>query len=268
MNNLKSGTQVHGFLVVTTVTACHIFKPALAKGAQKAFTSARCQSANVVRMQDRGSALVGLFSDGYARALSLPGLKEIGQARIDLMLDIGRLADAVITSTGDVLGWTSPSEVALVNVWGSGQPLPQSRDRLINPEAMKTVPPRPTISNLQWISGTMHITPSDMDALIGGPDRPPSKRMLAEETSSANTTSQPLHQTTSQQPQQPQEDSEGYWAYMQRQMQERTEQLGLAGDSVDRLGENSSNWAGDVGKYVKKQKRSMVLGAMGSKLGL
>lgn len=53
---------------------------------------------------------------------------------------------------------------------------------------------------------------------------------------------------------------EGYWSYMQRQVQERTERLGLAGDQMDRLEENSSNWARDVNKYVQSQKRKAVLG--------
>ena len=39
----------------------------------------------------------------------------------------------------------------------------RSLDQLLNPEAI--IPPRPTISNLQWISGTQYITPSDMDLI-------------------------------------------------------------------------------------------------------
>jgi len=52
----------------------------------------------------------------------------------------------------------------------------------------------------------------------------------------------------------------GYWSYMSRQVQERTERLGIAGDSMDRLEENSSNFANDVGKYVQSQKKKAVLG--------
>lgn len=53
---------------------------------------------------------------------------------------------------------------------------------------------------------------------------------------------------------------EGYWSYMQRQVQERTQNLNMAGDSMDRLEENSSNWARDVNKFVQTQKRKAVLG--------
>lgn len=55
-------------------------------------------------------------------------------------------------------------------------------------------------------------------------------------------------------------NDEGYWSYMQRQVQERTERLNIMGDSMDRLEENSSNWADDVSKFVSNQKRKAVFG--------
>ena len=54
--------------------------------------------------------------------------------------------------------------------------------------------------------------------------------------------------------------NEGYWAYMQRQMQERTQKLGLMGENMDKLEENSNSWANDVNKYIQTQKRKAVLG--------
>lgn len=56
------------------------------------------------------------------------------------------------------------------------------------------------------------------------------------------------------------QEEEGYWAYMQRQMQERTQNLNIMGDSMDRVEENSSNWADDVNKFVSKQKKKAVMG--------
>ncbi len=52
---------------------------------------------------------------------------------------------------------------------------------------------------------------------------------------------------------------EGYWAYMQRQVQERTENLNIMGDSMDRLEDTSSAYANDVNKYVGKQKKKAVM---------
>lgn len=62
------------------------------------------------------------------------------------------------------------------------------------------------------------------------------------------------------QPSAQQGNQEGYWSYMSRAVQERTERLGIAGDSMDRLEENSSNFANDVGKYVQNQKKKAVFG--------
>jgi hypothetical protein len=39
----------------------------------------------------------------------------------------------------------------------------RAKDILLNPELL--IPPRPTISNIQWISGTQYVTPADMDLL-------------------------------------------------------------------------------------------------------
>lgn len=61
---------------------------------------------------------------------------------------------------------------------------------------------------------------------------------------------------------------EGYWAYMQRQVQERTEKLGVMGDGMQNLQDNSANWAQDVSSFVAKQKRNLVLGAVKGKFGL
>lgn len=55
---------------------------------------------------------------------------------------------------------------------------------------------------------------------------------------------------------------EGYWSYMQRQVQERTERLNITGDNMERLEDNSQGWANDVSKYIQTQKRKAVFGGM------
>ena len=61
---------------------------------------------------------------------------------------------------------------------------------------------------------------------------------------------------------------EGYWEYMQRTMQERTQNMNLLGDSVNQLGETSSKWADDASKFVNKTKKNLVMGAVKGKFGL
>ncbi|KAH8595238.1 snare-dependent exocytosis protein-like protein [Bisporella sp. PMI_857] len=256
---LRTGQQTHGTLVVVTQTEARIFKPANAKGARKTWDNVFCDSAAVTEFEDHGFALVGTFGDATTKAYSLPALKEIGASRLE-QLDITRISSTIVTLYGDIFGWTGPSEVALINVWGTGQPLLKSHDKLYNPQAL--VPPRPTISNLQWISGTQYCSPTDLDLLIGGPDRPPSKRMLAaaaEEDRLARAGNAGSSRAAGTQ------STEGWGDYMTRQLNERTEKLNIMGDSMDKVQDNSKGWSDDVNKFVSKQKRNMLLGGITGK---
>ena len=260
--SLRSGARINGVILAATTTGARIFKPATAKGAHKSWDQFLCYQAAVVKFEAYTYALVGLFGDGCAKAFTVPGLKEIASTDVTHILDVRRFSEAIITPTGFVFGWTGPSEIAVLNVWGTGQDLTRSLDKLFNPQAL--IPPRPTISNLQWMSGTQYVTSADMDMFIGGPDRPPSKRMLEQQradeearrvesrqaaSSSSGANKQPLAR-----------QQEGYWAYMQRQVQERTENLGLAGDNMEKLEDNSAGFADDVNKYVSSQKKKAVMG--------
>ena len=260
--SLRGGSKVNGVLMVVTQTGARIFKPAAAKGAHKTWDEFLCYSATIARFESHNYALIGLFGDGCAKAYSIPGLKQIASTSVSHILDIRRFSEAIVSPTGFIFGWTGPSEVAVLNVWGTGQDLTRSLDKLFNPEAM--IPPRPTISNLQWISGTTYVSPADMDTLIGGPDRPPSKRMIEQMRADEDAQRRAARQGTSNLSESsrppPSGQEEGYWAYMQRQVQERTENLGLAGDNMDKLEDNSKGWSDDVGKFVSSQKKKAVMG--------
>lgn len=167
---------------------------------------------------------------------------------------------------------------------------------LMNPELL--IPPRPTISNIQWISGTQHVTPADMDLLstsslsfiihqptnthpVGGPDRPPSKRMQAQARSEAeqarrsaaraNAGAGPSSSSSNpgypSYPTSPTQANEGWGAWASRQFNERTERLNAVSDGMNNLSQNSAGWADDVNKFVGKQKRGLVMGAVKSKFG-
>ena len=255
----RLGRAILGFFerrtnsAAVTQSEVRIFKPASAKGASKSFDDSLCDSATVAEFELHGFALLCLFGDRTTRAYSLPGLKEIGRASLN-GLDATRTTSSVVTRTGDVFGWTGPSEIAVFPVWGTGRPLENSNDRLINPEL--GLPARPTISNVQWLSGVQYVSPVDLDVLIGGPDRPPSKRMMmaaAEEQRLARAGPSARAAGSSQ---------EGWGDYLTRQINERTEKLNIMGDSMEHLENTSQNWAEDVSKYVGKQKRNLVLGSI------
>jgi hypothetical protein len=62
--------------------------------------------------------------------------------------------------------------------------------------------------------------------------------------------------------------NEGWGAWASRQLNERTEKLNIVGDNMGNLERNSAGWAEDVNKFVGKQKRGFVMGAVKSKFGL
>ncbi len=97
---------------------------------------------------------------------------------------------------------------------------------------------------------------------VGGPDRPPSKRMIEQMRSDEQERRLANRQGPSSPSgtHDPGPSDEGYWAYMQRQVQERTASLGIMGDSIEKLEDNSSSWANDVNKFVSKQKKKAVMG--------
>jgi hypothetical protein len=117
---LRNGSKIGGVLLTTTASGARLFRPATSKGAHKTFDQFLCDAATVIRYEDKGYALLGLYGDGCARAYSLPALKEIVSINLSELLDVRRFSEAVITSTGDIFGWKGPAEMALVNVFGTG----------------------------------------------------------------------------------------------------------------------------------------------------
>jgi syntaxin-binding protein 5 len=61
--------------------------------------------------------------------------------------------------------------------------------------------------------------------------------------------------------------NEGWGAWATRQFNERTDRLNDVSDSMNNLQQNSAGWADDVNKFVTKQKRGLVLGAVKGKFG-
>ncbi|KAI1371930.1 lethal giant larvae like, C-terminal-domain-containing protein [Hypoxylon crocopeplum] len=253
---LREGRHVNGLLVVVTQSEARIFKPATTKGASKSFDDYLCDAAAVTEFELHGMALVGVFGDRITRAFSLPGLKELGSYPLPMM-DGSRSSSSVVTEEGDVFCWTGPSELAILQVWGTGKELENTADKLINPAL--EIPPRPTISNVQWISGTQYVSPTDLDLLIGGPKRPPSKRMISATAAMERNAgvASPGYSGSSGQ--------EGWGDYLTRQLNERTEKLTIMNDGLDSAADTSQRWADDVGKFVSQQKRKMLLGSITSK---
>lgn len=112
---------------------------------------------------------------------------------------------------------------------------------------------------------SQYITPSDLDLLIGGPNRPPSKRMLAQaradQLQQRTAAAAAAGPSSSRAAALAGEQDQGYWQYMQKQLSERTEKLGSVNDGMDSLEQTTSNWLGDVNKFVSQQKKNAVTGS-------
>ena len=121
VSSLRSGHRTNGVVVAVTATGARIFKPTSARGATKTWHEYFCDSACVASNFDDALALIGLFGDGYARTFSIPGLKELAATNVASSIDVRRYTEAIVSSTGEIYGWSSPSEITVVNVWGAGQ---------------------------------------------------------------------------------------------------------------------------------------------------
>jgi syntaxin-binding protein 5 len=120
---LRGGTRVNGTLLVATRNGARMFKPpVLGKGTARSWGDRTvCQTAGVAMCEESGGyALVVLGSEGFASAYSIPALKEIGSVRVGKYVDPVRLKDAVVSPSGDIMGWTGPAEASLINVFGKG----------------------------------------------------------------------------------------------------------------------------------------------------
>src|ERR1700726_3619004 len=88
-----------------------------------------------------------------------------------------RLHETVITAEGDVFCWTDKMECSLFTLWGRGLKMSDVPSDALY-DAVKTVPPRPTISNLQWIMGTQYLSPTDLNLLSKPPLRRPNMQLV------------------------------------------------------------------------------------------
>lgn len=268
--NLRDGIKVPGVLVAVTRSEARIFKPPGAKGAHRAFDDGyACAAAGVTELEDYGIVLTILTEPlGTLKSFSLPGLKEIADVPDTRQLFAAdRLRDTRILSTGHVWAWAADHAFTLVYLWGKGVRLAtQTSDVLYNPTT--PAPPRPTISNFAWISGTVHVTAADIDLLIGGPDRPMSRKMKAQEREARAEEQRARiagRAAGGEEGGQGGTQGQGVWANMMKGVQERTEKLNIVGDSMDNLGEHSASLADDVSKFVNQQKKKVLLGGIAGK---
>ncbi|KAF5103955.1 hypothetical protein DV451_001062 [Geotrichum candidum] len=90
------------------------------------------------------------------------------------------IGESIILPNGDIIVRQDKITAALINIWGKGIQQSDIPSDILY-DAMKIMPPRPTISTIQWLKGRPVATVDDVDELLGGPRRPPSKFMIEQE---------------------------------------------------------------------------------------
>jgi len=205
------------------------------------------------------------MDNGKVKSYSLPALKELGSVDLAYIADKSMIRNCQITKEGFVAVWTSPTEIALLNVWGMGKKLSDwPTDTLYNP--MAPVPPRPTISNLQWISGTQHISAEDFDILIGGPDRPMSRKQIEEERAlrAQERAMAVAGGPSSSRPGLSSQQGGSAFSNMTKGIQERTENLTNWSENMQSLENTSQEFVEATQKFIDAQKKKAFLGSLKS----
>ena len=301
---LRNGVKVAGAVVVVTKSEARIYKPPSGKGVGKSWGEQGyvCVKAGVVELESYGVALVCLMLTGVVKIYSIPALKDVTELKISGQggVDLAHIEEAQLLPTGDIVALSSQTCLSTLTMFGTGKgqtigglttptvsgsatsrnPTRVPADELYNPQTPP--PPRPTISTISWLAGTQYLSIADLDLLIGGPDRPPSKsqveaeRMEAAEARAQARQSQVMEAqaagaaaagstategSTAAKPGKPQ----GIWAGLQQGFNERTKHLGMMGESMDRLGETSKGFSDEVARLVKEQKKKALWGGVKSK---
>lgn len=291
---LRNGVKVSGAVVVVTKSEARIYKPPSGKGAGKSWGDHGyvCVKAGVVELESYGVALVCLMLSGVVKIYSIPALKDVTELKVSGQggVDLAHIAEAQLLPTGDIMAMSCQTCLSTLTLFGTGKgqaigtpAVPESAtsrnptkvpaDELYNP--LTPPPPRPTISTISWLAGTQYLSIADLDLLIGGPDRPPSKVQVEAERAEAVEARVQARQSQLMEAQAAgvaaaggstaPEKPAGIWAGLQQGFNERTKHLGLMGDNMDRLGETSKGFSDEVARLVKEQKKKALWGGLKSK---
>lgn len=291
---LRSGVKVPGAVIVVTRSEARIYRPPSGKGVHKAWNeqSLACVAAGLIELEIYGIALVCAMLSGVVKVLSIPALKEVTELDITGHggVDVTKTEEVHILPSGDIIALSSPTSLITLSMFGTGKgqsikaitasttetssknPTHVPADELYNP--VTPCSPRPTISTLTWLSGTQYLSIADLDLLIGGPDRPPSKSQieaeraeLEEQQQQARTQQQSEAASSSggSEARQGGVASGGIWAGLQQSFNERTKHLNLMGENMDKLGDTTKGFSDEVARLVGQQKKKALWGGVKAK---
>uniref|UniRef100_A0A060SYL3 ARAD1C02112p n=1 Tax=Blastobotrys adeninivorans TaxID=409370 RepID=A0A060SYL3_BLAAD len=181
LGKLAQGILVPGILIAVSRTDIRVIRQPDHKVAHRRLQNFACATAGVAYLREEDSmALVCVSENSELSILTVPGLREITKKPLPYSIQPQFAKDSLVLRTGDIILRPETTFGALVRIWGKGvkfEDIPQ--DALY--DVMKEMPPRPTISTLQWVKGRQYTTVEDLDELIGGPRRPKSKAQVEQD---------------------------------------------------------------------------------------
>ncbi|KAK9462037.1 lethal giant larvae like, C-terminal-domain-containing protein [Lipomyces oligophaga] len=186
LSKLPQGLMINGAVIVVSTDEARVIKPVKARVSSKSFDEKVVTAGLSLLRQGDTLVLVCVTEAGWIRVYSLPGLREVSHFSVQKFLDLRYIKQSVVSLNGDIILGIGKYEAALFNIWGktlNSSLLSKGgeKNEVELYDVMKRMPPRPTISNVQWIAGSRYLTPEAFDILIGGPHRPKSARQIEEE---------------------------------------------------------------------------------------
>ncbi|KAI5817520.1 lethal giant larvae like, C-terminal-domain-containing protein [Pyronema omphalodes] len=237
--SLKDGFRTPGVIVAVSHQEVRVFKPGSDRAAKRDLDKYKpCISAAVTE-HSSGIVLTTIY-DGSVQNYSLPGLSAVGK-KLDLPFNMSR--EIRIMENGHIVGWIGNSaEIAMVSI------VPKNFKRVLDVLYNPDTPPiqRPTISNLQWVTGTQFVSIEDLNVIIGGVNRPEklTPAQVAEVQASSST---------------------GVFSDLAKRINERGEKLQGVEDSFDSLTNSAMGLSDAVSKYVGQQKKKALIGGITGK---
>ncbi|CCH61588.1 hypothetical protein TBLA_0F00440 [Henningerozyma blattae CBS 6284] len=130
------------------------------------------------------TVLVLLFYSGDVKVLSVPNLDDIRTFILPCTISAKYISSSSIMKNGDILlrcSQTQCNVYTIINELATGITKQRSivsndqviKDVLYNPSAR--IPFRPQVNSLQWVRGTVYTSAEQLDQILGGPRRTPSK---------------------------------------------------------------------------------------------
>ncbi|KAK7207000.1 lethal giant larvae like, C-terminal-domain-containing protein [Myxozyma melibiosi] len=293
LGKLAQGIVINGAVVAVMADEARVIRLPKNKVSSRTFDDKVLVAGLSLLRQGDTLVLTCVTEAGYVRIYALPSLKELTHLSAQKYYDVRYAQRSLVSLNGDVLLGIGKNESALFNIWGKALAPKQvagsgnaTKDALY--DVMKVQPPRPTISNLQWMSGVRYISPEDFDLLIGGPHRPRSQREMEEERARREqqrlaATQKIYHAPTASQPNRVASfftgnasgsggaggsrsvGRGGAYGNMSDAVDERGEGLGYVQSQFAKLEEASSDYVKNLSDFLNEQKKSAATSYLKSK---